>query len=174
MTTGTARSNSGWAHGSPYSPWAQAGGLVVSLLAVLVVATIGNLAAMSSGEQYDRLDTPAWAPPGWLFGPVWTVLYLLIAVSAWLVWRGEPWRAVRTPIAWHVVALVLNAAWTPLFFGAELRGAAFAEILALIAAIAVTFTLFLRHNRVAAALLIPYLAWTLFAAALTFAVWTMN
>ncbi|WP_109530223.1 MULTISPECIES: TspO/MBR family protein [Nocardia] len=174
MTTQVPTRTSTFLGGSPYSPARQAGGLIVSLLLVIVVAAVGNLAAVSSADQYRRLNQPGWAPPSWLFGPVWTVLYVLIAVAAWLVWRGEPWRAVRVPLAAHVVQLILNAAWTPLFFGAELRGLAFAEILVLVVAIAVTFVLFLRHSRAGAALLLPYLAWTVFAAVLTFSVWTMN
>jgi tryptophan-rich sensory protein len=144
--------------------------------AVAVVAGLGGLAARGSGAEYAALATPAWAPPGWLFGPVWTVLYVLIAVSGWLVWRaGAAGRGrVGPALAAYAGQLVLNAAWTPLFFGAGEYGLAFAEIVLLWVAIGVTWWLFRRHSRPAAWLLVPYWAWVTFAAALNFAVWRLN
>nr|WP_209899195.1 TspO/MBR family protein [Nocardia goodfellowii] len=146
----------------------------MALVLVAAAATVGNLAAVSAAEDYKRLTQPGWAPPSWLFGPVWTVLYLLMAVAAWLVWRGAPWRSVRPALLVFLVQLILNAAWTPLFFGSDLRGLAFAEILVLLVAIAVTIWMFLRHSRIAAALLVPYFLWTAFAAALNFEIWRLN
>ncbi len=141
-------------------------------LAVAAVSLVGGLAAAGSAEQYAHYVQPAWAPPPWLFGPVWTVLYVLIAVSGWLVWR----RAGLTSPA-HVVygaQLLLNMAWTPLFFGAGLIGFAFAEIVVLWAAIVATIVLFARIDRLAAWLLVPYLAWVSFAAALNLSIWVLN
>jgi benzodiazapine receptor len=141
-------------------------------LAVAVVSLVGGLAAASSAQQYAALAQPAWAPPSWLFGPVWTVLYVLIAVSGWLVWR----RAGLTSPA-HVVygvQLLLNMAWTPLFFGAGLLGLALAEIVVLWAAIIATIVLFARIDRLAAWLLVPYVAWVSFAGALNLAIWLLN
>ncbi|WP_240771791.1 TspO/MBR family protein [Nocardia sp. CS682] len=144
------------------------------LLLVVAAAATGNLAAQSSAEQYNQLDQPGWAPPSWVFGPVWTLLYALMALSAWWIWRGEPWQRVRWALAMFVGQLVLNALWTPLFFGADLRGLALAEILVLLVAIIATMAIFRRHSRFAAALLVPYLMWTTFAAALNFSVWQLN
>ncbi|WFE46756.1 TspO/MBR family protein [Verrucosispora sp. WMMD1129] len=147
--------------------WALAGFAV----AVLAAAVIGNLAASGAADQYANLDRPAWSPPSWLFGPVWTVLYVTIAVAAWLVWRRVGFGAALG--AW-AVQLVLNAAWTPLFFAGDRYGLAFAEIVLLWLAIGVTVLLFARANRVAAVLLLPYWAWVTFAAALNYSIWQLN
>lgn len=157
-----------------YGIGAQACGLVIAVLSVVAAAVTGNLAAMSSADQYDRLTQPGWAPPPWVFGPVWIVLYALMALSAWWVWRSEPWRTVRWALVVFLAQLVLNAAWTPLFFGAGQRGFAFAEILVLFGAIIVTISMFRRHSIFAAALLMPYLVWTGFATVLNFTVWQLN
>jgi translocator protein len=125
------------------------------VLAVVVVAVVGGFASASASEQYAGFAQPSWAPPSWLFGPVWTVLYASIAVSGWLVWR----RAGLTSPA-HVVygvQLLLNMAWTPLFFGAGLFGLAFAEIGLLWASSVGTVV-----------------AWVTFAAALNFSIWMLN
>lgn len=148
--------------------------LVVSGLAVTVVAVVGGLASASAGDQYGTLRQPPWAPPAWLFGPAWTVLYALMAVAAWLVWRSDSWHRTRLALTVYAVQLALNMAWTPLFFGLGWRGPAFIEILVLWCAVAATVALFWRINRWAATLLLPYWAWTTFAAALNFAVWQLN
>ncbi|MEV2242350.1 TspO/MBR family protein [Micromonospora sp. NPDC049891] len=147
--------------------WALAG----FALAVLAAAVIGNLAASGAADQYANLDQPAWSPPSWLFGPVWTVLYVTIAVAAWLVWRRVGFGAALG--AW-AVQLVLNAAWTPLFFAGDRYGLAFVEIILLWLAIGVTVLLFARASRLAAALLLPYWAWVTFAAALNYSIWQLN
>ncbi len=126
------------------------------------------------GDWYASLNKPAWNPPSWLFGPVWTALYLMMAIAAWLVWRRGGFRANRQPLGWFLAQLGLNAAWSPLFFGLQWPGVAFAEILLLWCAIAGTLVSFLRVNRVAGGLLAPYLAWVSFAAVLNFALWRMN
>ncbi|MFY1680842.1 TspO/MBR family protein [Micromonospora sp. WMMD730] len=139
--------------------------------AVAVAAAIGGLGVAGTRDKYASLQQPAWAPPGWLFGPVWTVLYALIAVAGWLVWR----RVGFGPALWAwTVQLVLNAIWTPLFFGAGRYGLAFAEIVLMWLAIAVTVVAFWRVSRPAAALLLPYWAWVTFAAALNFSIWQLN
>jgi tryptophan-rich sensory protein len=150
------------------------GAAAVFALAVLAAALVGGLAAGGAGEVYARLDLPAWAPPQWLFGPAWTVLYLLIAVSGWLLWRAAGWRRARAAFAVFAVQLVLNAAWTPLFFGAGLFGWALADILLLVAAIAVLIGLARRHSGAAALLLVPYLLWTAYAGALNAAIVAAN
>ncbi|OZM74761.1 tryptophan-rich sensory protein [Amycolatopsis antarctica] len=145
------------------------------LLAVLAVAVVGSLAATSSREIYDGFTQPAFAPPGWLFGPVWTVLYLMIAVSGWTFWRAAgSWRAGSRALTVYAVGLVLNALWTPLFFAAGLPEVALAEILLLDIAVVATIVLFRRRSTLAAALLVPYLAWVLFATALTIGIVVLN
>ncbi|MEU1888282.1 TspO/MBR family protein [Micromonospora sp. WMMD987] len=139
--------------------------------AVAVAAAIGGLGVSGTSDEYAALRQPAWAPPSWLFGPVWTLLYAMIAVAGWLVWR----RVGFGPALWAwSVQLVLNAIWTPLFFGAGRYGLAFAEIVLMWLAIAVTVVAFRRVSRPAAALLLPYWAWVTFAAALNFSIWQLN
>jgi benzodiazapine receptor len=139
--------------------------------ATTVAAAIGGLGVRGTQEEYAHLDQPAWAPPSWLFGPVWTALYALIAVAGWLVWRQAGWGPALG--AW-VTQLVLNAAWTPLFFGAGRYGLAFAEIVLMWLAIGAAVALSARVSRTAAQLLLPYWAWVTFAAALNFAIWRLN
>jgi tryptophan-rich sensory protein len=123
---------------------------------------------------YAALVKPAWAPPAWIFGPVWTVLYLMMAVAAWLVWRGGGWRARSRPLAWYLVQLLLNALWTPLFFGLRNPGLALAGIVLLGLAIVLTGRAFRPVSRAASWLLFPYLVWVVFAAALNFSIWRLN
>lgn len=138
---------------------------------VAVTALIGGLAAGDAGAEYATLDRPGWAPPAWLFGPVWTALYAMIAVAGWLAWRsGGPGR-VFVPYA---AQLVLNASWTLIFFGASAYGLASTEIIVLWCAIAATVVAFWRVGRGAALLMLPYLAWTGFAAVLNLTIWWMN
>lgn len=124
---------------------------------------------------YSSLNKPIFTPPGWLFGPVWTALYALMAISAFLVWqKGLDMRAVRIALAFFLLQLVLNALWTPLFFGAKMPGLAFAEILLLWAAIAFTILTFAKVSCTAALLLLPYIAWVTFAAILNASIWLLN
>ncbi|WP_017583202.1 TspO/MBR family protein [Nocardiopsis valliformis] len=143
-------------------------------VAVLATALVGGSAAAGSGDVYARLDLPAWAPPSWLFSPVWIVLYVLIGVAGWLVWRAAGTQGAMVFLAVYTLQLLLNAAWTPLFFGAGLYGLAFVDIVLLAVAVAVTLLLAWRHSRTAALLLAPYLAWVCFAAALNAAIWAAN
>lgn len=122
-------------------------------------------------EWYQGLAKPTWTPPGWVFGPAWTVLYLLMAVAAWRVWRCGGWT---TPLRWWLVQLALNAAWTPVFFGLKQPGWAFAEIVLLWLAILTTLRQFLAVERTAGWLLVPYLLWVSFAAALNYTIWRLN
>ena len=113
-------------------------------------------------------------PPGWLFGPVWTTLYAMIGVSAWLVWRDHGTAAIRWALVLWVVQLVLNAAWSPVFFGAHRLGLAVAIIVAMWLAIVATIVAFWPLHRVAALSLVPYLAWVSFATALNVVIWRLN
>ncbi|KGI66361.1 tryptophan-rich sensory protein [Mycolicibacterium rufum] len=148
--------------------------LAISLGAVVIASALGGLASATSAEDYQRLQQPSWAPPSWVFGPVWTVLYTMMAVAAWLVWRSGPWSQTRPALTAYGVQLVLNAAWTPLFFGLGWRGIAFAELSVLWLVLVGTVVLFFRRSAVAGWLLIPYLAWSTFALCLNFAVWQLN
>jgi len=143
---------------------------IVFLLVTFAVASIG--AQFLPGPWYDALAKPAWTPPGWLFGPVWTVLYVLMAVAAWLVWLEQP--RLSAAIALWSAQLALNGVWSLLFFGLERPGLAAIDIVALLLAIAATALAFARVSRVAALLLVPYLAWVGFATALNLAIWRLN
>lgn len=141
------------------------------LAAVAVVAIVGGLAAGSAAQTYRALELPPFAPPSWLFGPVWTVLYVAMAVAAWLVWRESGWNRALT--LWSV-QLVLNLAWTPLFFSAGWYAAALVDIVALLVLVALTIVAAARSSRLAAGLLVPYLAWVAFATALNAAIVVLN
>jgi tryptophan-rich sensory protein len=135
-------------------------------------AAFGGL--FSPGAWYAALNKPAWNPPNWVFGPVWTTLYLAMAVAVWLVWRQGGFTANGVALRCFLTQLALNALWTPLFFGLKLPGVAFAELLFLWLAIAATLIQFWRKHRVAGLLLTPYLAWVTFAGALNFTLWRLN
>ncbi|MDA0632180.1 tryptophan-rich sensory protein [Nonomuraea sp. MCN248] len=145
--------------------------LPVFLVVVALVAVLGSLSASDSAAEYLSLRRPAWAPPQWLFGPAWTVLYILIAVAGWLTWTARGWSPAMTLYA---IQLVLNAAWTPLFFAAGWYGVAFAEICLLWVTIAATIAAMWRIRRPAALLMAPYLLWVTYAGALNFAIWQLN
>ena len=156
------------------SGWMQAIGLVGWLAASFTAATVGAVASANAGAFYQSLTRPAWAPPGWLFGPVWSVLYLLMGVSAWLVWRARGWRGARGALSLFLVQLGVNALWSWLFFAWRLGAASFAAVIVLWLLVAWTLASFWRVRRLAGALLIPYLLWVGFATALTYAIWRLN
>ena len=137
-------------------------------------AALGAFASAGAGAFYAELDRPSWAPPAWLFGPVWSVLYALMAASAWLVWRERGFSGARTALALFVVQLAANALWTWLFFAWRQGALAFAEVVLLCFLILATIVAFQRIRGLAAVLLYPYLAWTTFASALTYSVWRLN
>lgn len=140
--------------------------------ACALAASMG--AVFRPGVWYERLTKPSWRPPNWLFAPVWAVLYLTIAVSGWLVWQRSGFAGAALPLGIYGVQLVLNSAWTPIFFGLHWIGWAFLEIVLLWLAIVATITLFYFVHPGAAWLMLPYLAWVSFAAALNFAIWRLN
>lgn len=158
----------------PKSTSSQAFGLLGWLLVSFGAAAIGGFASANAGEFYGDLVRPSWAPPGWLFGPVWSVLYALMGVSAWLVWRARGFSDARSALFVFIVQLAANALWTWLFFVWRQGGLAFAEILLLWALILATIVLFWRVSRLAAVLLLPYLSWVSFASALTLSTWRLN
>jgi len=126
------------------------------------------------GAWYQQLDKPRWRPPDWLFAPVWTVLYVSIGLSGWLVLIEAGIAGAALPLGVYAVQLLLNAAWTPIFFGLHRPGLAVVEIVLLWAAILATIIVFHPGNAVAALLLAPYLAWVSFAAALNMSIWRRN
>jgi benzodiazapine receptor len=143
------------------------------LLGFIVLTFLAPLAGAFTppGAWYQTLNKPSWNPPPWIFGPVWTLLYLGMAVAAWLVWkRGRQGQALRL----YVVQLALNTAWTPVFFGAHQLGAAFIVIVCMWIAIFLTQRAFQAVSRPAGLLLVPYLAWVSFASVLNFTLWRLN
>lgn len=147
-------------------------GLAVWLALSFSAASMGAL--FMPGAWYAGLNKPSWNPPSWVFGPVWSMLYTMMAVAAWLVWRRGGFLVQRRALVLFLIQLALNAAWTPLFFGLHLPGIAFWEMLLLWAAIAATWFAFFRANLLAGWLLVPYLAWVSFAAVLNFTLWRLN
>ena len=149
-------------------------GLLGWLLLSFAAAAIGAIASAGGGAFYEQLVRPSWAPPGWLFAPVWTVLYALMGVAAWVVWRAHGFREGRTALALFVVQLGANALWTWVFFVWHQGAFAFAQVILLWCLIVATAVSFRRLNALAAVLLLPYLAWVTFAGALTFSTWRLN
>ncbi len=152
----------------------QAIGLAGWLALTFTAAAIGAFASVQAGTFYLQLLRPAWAPPGWLFGPVWSVLYLLMGIAAWLVWRVQGWRVAGLALGLFVVQLGVNALWTWLFFVWHQGAWAFAEIVLLWGLIVGTIIAFWPLQKIAALMLLPYLAWVSFATALTYAMWALN
>jgi tryptophan-rich sensory protein len=149
-------------------------GLAVWLLITFAASAIGAIASVNSPEFYRQLDRPPFAPPAWLFGPVWTVLYILQGIAAWLIWRERGLKQAAVPLTLFVAQLAVNALWTWLFFAWRMGGASFAEILVLDVMIVATIVLFWRIRPLAGALLLPYLAWVTFASVLTYSIWQRN
>lgn len=150
-------------------------GLVGWIVLTAAAATVGAMASIDAAPFYAQLSRPGWAPPGSVFGPVWTVLYILMAVAAWLVWRQPGSAARRTALVLYVTQLVLNALWSVLFFRERLGLWALADLLALWALIVATSVAFWRvRGPAAAALLAPYLLWVSFAGMLNYSVWKLN
>lgn len=149
-------------------------GLAGWLILTFAAAALGGVASGQAGSFYLNLVRPEWAPPGWLFGPVWTALYLMMAIAAWLVWRDHGFLRAGGALTLFVAQLAVNALWTWLFFVWHQGALAFAEILLLWALIAATVIAFWRLHVPAATLLLPYLAWVSFASALTYATWQLN
>ena len=154
---------------------AQAIGFAGWLALCIATSAVGAFASKDAGAFYAALTRPVWAPPGWLFGPVWSALFLVMAVAVWLVWRVQHVNQSRSvALALFVAQLVANALWSWLFFAWHLGGAALAEVLVLWLLIAGTGVAFWRIKPLAGLLLVPYLLWVTFAAALNWALWRAN
>lgn len=128
------------------------------------------------GSWYQELTKPSWNPPAWIFGPVWTVLYALMAIAGWRVWRSAAGSAESAgpALGVFVAQLAANGLWSFLFFGLHRPGLALVDIVVLLVLIAVTLALFRHHDRWAAWLLVPYLLWVAFATFLNFTLWRLN
>lgn len=159
---------------SPLTKKQQIIGLIAWLAVSFIAAAIGSAATLRAGSFYTDLIRPEWAPPAAIFGPVWTALYILMAIAAWLVWRTGGFNAARNALVLFLVQLMFNALWSWLFFGWQMGAAAFVEVVLLWVLIAATLIAFWRIRPFAGILLLPYLAWVSFATALTYSVWQMN
>jgi len=148
---------------------------VIACILCLSAGWIGSLFTSSTSDWYQNLNKPFFNPQGWVFAPVWTALYIMMGISAFLIWqKGLSERKVKIALAFFTVQLLLNAIWTPLFFGLQSPFAAFVDIIFLWLAILITIVLFFKLSRAAAFLLIPYIFWVTFAAVLNFSIMTMN
>ena len=135
----------------------------------------GFVTAQGVQDWYPTLIKPSFNPPSWVFGPVWTLLYLMMGIASFLVWqKGWESGAVKTALAFFAIQLILNGLWSILFFGMRMPGLAFLEILVLWVSIGLTLVLFWRVTPVAGMLLFPYQAWVTFAAVLNGAIWILN
>ena len=152
----------------------QITGLIGWLLLSFITAAIGAVASVQAATFYQHLAQPAWAPPSAVFGPVWSVLYALMGIAAWRVWREGGCRRQRGVLVLFVIQLAVNALWSWLFFAWHRGALAFADITLLWLLIVAALVDFWRVRPLAGALLIPYLCWVSFAAALNFAVWQLN
>ncbi len=159
-------------HTPPKHPWI---GLILLLLLCFGAAGIGGAVTTPNIDGwYAALTKPSWNPPNWIFGPVWTTLYLMMALAAWLVWRQGGWAGAKVPLTLFGVQLALNMLWSCLFFGLKNPGLAFVDVLLLWAAIASTMVTFWARSKVAGLLFVPYLAWVTFAAILNLTIWRLN
>jgi benzodiazapine receptor len=151
--------------------------LVGFVVLCFVAAGLGALfttPATKPGGWYSQILKPSWTPPSWLFGPVWTALYLAMAVAAWLVWRQGGWEAQRGALFLFLVQLALNAAWSWLFFGLHSPASGMTGITLLWIAILLTLLAFFRVSPAAGWLMVPYLLWVSYASALNFTIWRLN
>lgn len=149
--------------------------LLIALVICLAAAAIGSaLTVPEIPTWYAGLTKPSFNPPNWIFGPVWTILYVLMAIAICRVWTRSRGTERSRAAAIFAVQLVLNVAWSAAFFAGHSPGAGLVVILALLAAIVTTIVIFARIDRLAAWLLAPYLAWVSFASVLNAAIWVLN
>ena len=150
--------------------------LAISIAICFGAAAIGGMATAGSvtSDWFFQLKKPSWNPPNWIFGPVWSALYFMMAFAAWLVWKHSGGARARVALGWFAFHLLLNIGWSVLFFGQRQIGWAVVEIGFLWLAIVITMALFYRHSRFATAILVPYLLWVSFASFLNYTIWTLN
>jgi benzodiazapine receptor len=148
--------------------------LAAWILGTCVAAISGAVTAKAARDFYGQLQKPRWAPPAWLFGPAWSVLYVLMAVAAWRVWRAYGFDGARAELTLYFVQLALNAAWSWFFFVKRSGLQATIEVSALLTAVISTMVAFALRETVAGLLFVPYALWVSFASALTVSVWRRN
>ena len=152
----------------------QISGFIVWMIAVFIAAGLGAAASVHAASFYAQLTNPAWAPPAWVFGPVWTTLYVLMGFAAWLVWRVGGFAEAKPALVLFLVQLVLNALWSWLFFAWHLGAWAFLDVVVLWVLILATVIAFWRVRPTAGVLLVPYFLWVSFALVLNYSVWQLN
>lgn len=150
-------------------------GLILFIFVCLGAGWLGAIATTPEIEGwYKTIEKPSWRPPDYVFGPVWTTLYVMMGVAAWFVWKSGSANSAILPLAIFGIQLVLNVAWSWIFFGLHEIGWAFVEIVVLWLAIAATTAVFFRRSQLAGWLMVPYLGWVSFASVLNFAIWRLN
>ncbi len=149
-------------------------GLIAWIIICFATSAIGAFATLQAQSFYGGLVQPLWAPPAWLFGPVWTTLYAMMAVSVWLIWRKGGFKANQSALTLFLCQLILNGLWSWMFFAWHLGLGSFINIIVLWLAILANLVLFWRTDKFSGVLLVPYLLWVSFASALNYAMWQLN
>ena len=148
---------------------------IVSVAVPVAVGALSGLFTVTGeGSWYRTINKPSWNPPGWIFGPVWTTLYILMGIAFYQVWRLPESKAGRTAILLFGIQLILNFFWSFIFFNQHQIGWALVEIIAMWIMILLTIFVFAKVNTVAAWLLVPYISWVSFAAILNYTIWRLN
>ena len=156
-------------------PWKRWLGLVLFVCISLGAGGLGAIATTPEIDGWYRtINKPSWNPPDWIFGPVWTTLFVMMGIAAWLVWKPSGFKQAVTPLTLFAGQLILNVAWSWIFFGMHQVGWAAVEIVVLWFAILATAATFFRHSKPAGWLMIPYFGWVTFASVLNFAIWRLN
>ena len=150
--------------------------LLLFLGACYLVAWVGAQVSpgLGSTEWYDSIQKPSWNPPSWVFGPVWSLLYTLMGIAAWLVWKEVGFKNAKIAMVLFFTQLILNGLWSHIFFGMQQIGWALVEIIILLIAIVATTIAFFRKRSLAGWLMAPYILWVAFATFLTYTIWTLN
>lgn len=147
-------------------------GLIIWIIICFIPAIIGS--QFGPSDWYQALNKPDWNPPNWIFGPVWTLLYFLMGISVWIIWKNYGLKNAAIPIGFFIVQLIFNAAWSWLFFGLENVSLAFVDIILLWTFILITLIMFWKLDTWSGVLLIPYIAWVSFATFLNYNIWQLN
>ena len=152
------------------------GGLIFWLGICYITAWLGAQVSpgIASAEWYQSINKPSWNPPSWVFGPVWTVLYTMMGIAAWIVWKEYGFKKAGAALALFFIQLVLNGLWSQIFFGMQQIGWALFEIVVLLTAIILTTILFFKKSKPAGWMMVPYIAWVGFATVLNGAIWWLN
>jgi tryptophan-rich sensory protein len=149
-------------------------GIIISIAIPQIVGMSSALLTAGTMDIYNRLKIPAFAPPGWVFGPAWTILYALMGYASYRIWQKRANYDVKSALTYYGIQLFFNFAWSLIFFRFALRGIAFFEILILLLLIIITTVKFSKIDRIAAYLMFPYIGWVSFAMILNYAVWVLN